>query len=198
MRNLLKRIFDLIGKGEIRSVKAKKNILLSFVIRGVSIFISFYLVRITIGYVGPEEYGIWTTLSAFIAWFGFFDIGLGNGLRNKFTEALAENNYDLARTYVSTTYAGMALILGGLAVLFLIAFPFIDWMLVFKSSPEIAKSLKYLIIIVFIFFMLRLVLGLISVILTADQRPAIGGIIDPVGNFFILLLKDLYYIWVSH
>lgn len=183
MKTIIKLITDLIGRGEIRSVKAKKNILLSFVIRGVSIFISFYLVRITIGYVGPEEYGIWTTLSAFVAWFGFFDIGIGNGLRNKFAEALASNNFDLARTYVSTAYAGVAIIFGGIAILFFIAFPFIDWVFVFQSSQDLATSLKYLILIVFMFFILRLVFGMISVILIADQRPAIGGIIDPIANF---------------
>lgn len=188
MKSLIQHISDFIGKGEVRSVKAKKNILLSFAIRGVSIFISFYLVRITIGYVGPEEYGIWTTLSAFVAWFGFFDIGIGNGLRNKLAEAFARNNYDLARTYVSTAYAGVAIIFGGMALLFLLVFPFIDWVVVFKSSPDLATSLKYLILIVFMFFILRLILGLISVILIADQRPAIGGIIDPIGNFFILLI----------
>lgn len=188
MRTAFKKILDLIGRGETRSVKAKQNILLSFAIRGVSIFISFYLVRITIGYVGPEEYGIWTTLSAFVAWFGFFDIGLGNGLRNKFTEALAANKFDLARTYVSTAYAGVAIIFGGLALLFLVAFPFIDWVVVFKSSPELGNSLKYLILIVFMFFVMRLVLGMISIILIADQRPAFGGIIDPIGNFIILLI----------
>lgn len=188
MKNPIKQILPFINKGEIRSVKAKKNILLSFAIRGVSIFVSFYLVRITIGYVGPEEYGIWITLSTFIAWFGFFDIGIGNGFRNKFTEALAIKNYDLAKTYVSTAYAGMAIILGGLAVLFLIIFPFIDWVVVFNSSPELANSLKYLVLIVLMFFILRLVLGMISIILIADQRPALGGIIDPIGNFIILII----------
>jgi O-antigen/teichoic acid export membrane protein len=188
MKGLIGKISNLIGRGEVRSVKAKKNILLSFAIRGVSVFVSFYLVRITLGYITEEEYGIWVTLSAFVAWFGFFDIGLGNGLRNKFAEALAKNQHDLAKTYVSTAYAGIAIIFGGIAVLFLIVFPLIDWVLVFKAPPELAQTIKYLVLIVFIFFIMRLIFGLIGIILTADQRPAIGGIIDPISNLFILIV----------
>lgn len=188
MKQLINLIREIIGRGQERSIKAKKNILFSFLIRGGSMLVSFFLIRLTVGYVGNEEYGIWMTLSSFVAWFGFFDIGLGNGLRNKFAEALAKNQHDLARTYISTSYAGLLIIFGGVLVIFLIVFPFVDWVMVFNTSPELGKSLKYLILIVFVFFIFRLVLGLIGIILMADQRPALGGIIDPVSNVFILLI----------
>jgi len=94
-----------INKGHQRSVKAKKNILASFIIRGCNIAISLVLVPLTIHYVNPTQYGIWLTLSSIIGWFGFFDIGFGNGLRNKFAEAIAKGEHELARIYLSTTYA---------------------------------------------------------------------------------------------
>ena len=53
--------------------------------------ISLLLVPLTIDYLNPTQYGIWITLMSVIAWFNFFDIGLGNGLRNKFATAKAEN-----------------------------------------------------------------------------------------------------------
>src|SRR5665647_2891168 len=88
---------DFFTKGHERSIKAKKNILASFVIKGLSIAISLVLVPLTINYINPSRYGIWLTLSSIIAWFSFFDIGFGNGLRNKFAEALAEGQEELAR-----------------------------------------------------------------------------------------------------
>jgi len=188
MRNPFKQISDFVVKGQKRSVKAKKNILLSFAVRAVSIFISFYLVRITIGYVGPEEYGIWITLSTLMAWLAFFDIGIGNGLRNRFAEALAVGDHSLAKTYVSTAYAGVILIFSAIAVLFLIAYPFINWVEVFKSSPELSSTLNKLVLIVFLFFIMRLLFGMISIILIADQRPALSGVIDPIGNLIILII----------
>ena len=79
---------SVINKGHKRSVKAKKNILASFLIKGGNIAISLILVPLTIHYVNPTQYGIWLTLSSIIGWFAFFDIGFGNGLRNKFAEEI--------------------------------------------------------------------------------------------------------------
>ena len=42
-------------------------------------------------------YGL--TLSSIIGWFAFFDIGFGNGLRNKFAEAIAKGDHQLG-TYL--------------------------------------------------------------------------------------------------
>lgn len=75
---------DFFTKGHERSIKAKKNILASFIIKGLSIAISLVLVPLTINYINPTQYGIWLTLSSIVAWFSFFDIGLTQGLRNKF------------------------------------------------------------------------------------------------------------------
>lgn len=117
-------IKSLINKGHSRSVNAKKNILASFLIRGCSIAVSLILVPLTIHYVNPTQYGIWLTLSSIISWFGFFDIGFGNGLRNKFTEALAKDQHKLARIYVSTTYAILTIIIIIVLILFFVSIRF--------------------------------------------------------------------------
>ena len=103
-------VINLINKGHSRSVKAKKNIIASFFIKGISIAISLILVPLTINYINPSRYGIWLTLSSIVGWFSFFDIGLTQGLRNKFAEAKAKGDDNLAQIYVSTTYAILAII----------------------------------------------------------------------------------------
>lgn len=87
LANFIKNIGGFVTKGHQRSVKAKKNIFASFIIKGTSILIGFYMVPLTIGYVDKEQYGVWLTLSSVVGWFSFFDIGLGNGLRNKLAVA---------------------------------------------------------------------------------------------------------------
>jgi len=52
--------------------------------------------------------------------FSFFDIGLGNGLRNSFAEAVAKGEHLLAKTFVSTTYTIFIGIISLLFLLFLI------------------------------------------------------------------------------
>ena len=131
---------------------------------------SFLLVPLTINYLDTENYGIWLTLSSFIAWFSFFDIGLGNGLRNKFAEAKAKGDMTLARGYVSSAYFTIGAVSLGLIVIFTFLNYFIDWTKIFNASPSLQKDLSLLMPIVFGFFCLQLVVKLITTIYTADQH----------------------------
>ncbi len=116
----LNKTKNYFTKGNERSVKAKKNIIVSFGLKGVSVFITFLLVPLTLNYIDVTGYGIWLTLSSVLGWLNFFDIGLGNGLRNKLAEATAKNQNELARSYLSTTYAAFLIIIGAVYLLFLL------------------------------------------------------------------------------
>lgn len=157
-------------------------------IKGVSIIVGFLMVRLTLDYLDQTKYGIWLTLSSFLTWFSFFEIGLGNGLRNKLSESLAKKNYDLARIYVSTTYAIISLVVFILATVFFIANNFIDWTKILNTDQNLANELTSLATIVFGFFFLRFVLKLIGIILRADQRPAVANSFGPFGNLVSLII----------
>ena len=73
-----------------------------------SLIANFMLLPLTLEYLDAENYGVWLTLSAFIGWFAIFDIGLGNGLRNKFAEAKTNGNFKKAKSYVSTAYLSIS------------------------------------------------------------------------------------------
>ncbi len=123
-----------ITKGHERSVRAKKNIVSSLVIKGASIAISFLTLPITLNYVDSSTYGVWLTMSSIVGWFVFFDVGLTQGLRNKFAEAKTIGDYRLARVYVSTTYAILAIIFVGVWIVFLIVNNFLDWSKILNVS----------------------------------------------------------------
>jgi len=184
---LVKFFFNFF-KGNKRTVKAKKNILASFLIKGVSIIIGFLLIRITLRYLDKTEYGIWLTLTSFLTWFTFFEIGLGNGLKNKLAESLAKKDYHLGRIYVSTTYAILTIVIGIVSLIFFIANFFIDWTLILNTPKEMISELTILSSIVFGFFFLRFVLKLIGIVLYADQRPAVANSFGPIGNLIVLII----------
>src|SRR5690606_18061277 len=138
-----------LNQGHARSIKAKKNILASLLIRGGSIAVSLILVPLTINYVNPTSYGIWLTLSSIVSWFTFFDIGFDHGLRNKFAEAVATKNYKLARKYVSTTYAILTIIIFSVLVLFYIVNPLLHWDKILNAPTEMATELSILALVVF-------------------------------------------------
>ena len=185
---------NLVNKGHDRSVKAKKNIIASFFIRGVSIAISLVLVPLTINYINPSRYGIWLTLSSIVGWFSFFDIGLTQGLRNKFAEAKAKGEDSLAQIYVSTTYAILAIIFAIVWIIFLIVNHFLNWSHILNISENMQSEISILAVIVFTYFCLQFVLRVITTLIIADQQPAKSSLIDVFGQilsliFIVILVK---------
>ncbi len=179
---------NFVNSGHERTIKAKKNIFASFAIKGLNIGIGFIQLPIALSYIGETRYGIWLIVSSIIAWFEFFDIGLGNGLRNKFAEALTKNDKKSAKIYVSTTYFLMSGIIGVIFIIFLIVNPFLNWVKILNVPPEINENLILIVFIVFISFAIRFVVKLITTILVADQKPAIRDAIMLIAKIFNLAL----------
>lgn len=179
---------DFFSKGQKRTVEAKKNILASFFIKGIGILISLILVPITINYVNPTQYGIWLTLSSVVAWFGFFDIGFGNGLRNRFAEAKALGNQLHARIYISTTYAVLIIIFIIVWLVFFLTNQYLDWSKILNAPEKMAMELSKLALIIFSFFCLQMIFQTISTILIADQKPAISAFLNLLSQMLSLVI----------
>ena len=182
--NLYHRLFV---KGSERSVIIKKNIAQSFGFKATSIGISLLMVPITIDYVNPEQYGIWLTLSSIVHWISYFDLGLGHGLRNKFAEAKAHENYHLASKYISTAYAVFGIIFASLFLLFFLVNPFLHWDSMLKITQLENDSLRQLMLILVGFFCLTMVLKVISSLLLGDQRTSFASGVSVADQFFALV-----------
>jgi len=173
-----------------RTTKAVKQILYSFVLQGLSIIIGILYVPLLLNYLTQEKYGIWLTLTSILGWFSFFDIGLGNGLRNKLTQAFAVGDKNLGRKYISTTYAILICIFSSALFLFHISNFFLNWNAILNTNSIANNELYILTSIVFSFFFIRFVVQLISIVYFADQKPSINNLIVTSGNLlsFILVL----------
>tara|TARA_B100002052_G_scaffold299182_1_gene336071 strand:- start:5125 stop:6474 length:1350 start_codon:yes stop_codon:yes gene_type:complete len=183
-KNLKKFLFE----GHQRTVKAKKHIILSLILKGINIIISLVFVPLILNYLDTERYGIWLTLSSIIAWFAFFDVGLGNGLRNRLAEAIANENKKLAKIYVSTSYAILSIIFGITILIFLTVNPLLNWQQILNTQVVTADELSIVALIVFVFSILRFFFNLIGSILMAYQRPAINSSFSTIGNIISLLI----------
>ena len=174
--------------GHARTAKANKNIVYSFLIKGMSIACQFALVPMTIRYLDNSSYGIWQTIAQIVGWFSFFDIGVGNGLRNKLSEALAKGDMKLAKVYISTSYAWVAGIFLSLMVLSWVISPFLNWAQLLGLSQAYGSILQRTMLVVFSFFCLQFILNLIGNILFAHQEPALSNLITPLGNLLSLIV----------
>ncbi|MBD5338544.1 MAG: MATE family efflux transporter [Bacteroides sp.] len=180
----LKKLF----KGEERTVKAKKNIAASILIKGVDSLVYFLLVPVTLGYLNPYEYGIWLTLSSILMWINSFDVGLGNGMRNKLAEAIANNDKALARAYVSTTFLMLIIIMGSLIILGSLIGPFINWYDILGTSQDKVHHLLEIIYLSFVIFCINFIFKFIGNVYLGMQLPAINNLMVVSGHILSLLV----------
>ena len=181
-------ISNFFNNGHERSKKAKKNIALSLILKIINIASSLILIPLVLDYLDETRYGIWLTLSSLVLWFNFFDVGLGNGLRNKLAQALAKGEKQLSRKYISTTYAGLIFISFAFFGIFLFTNIFLDWSKILNTTEVPISELNLLAIIVFGFFALRLIFKLIVSVLLAHQQPAMRDVIDTASKVLNLII----------
>lgn len=180
-------IINRFLKGDQRTALAKKNIVLSFFIKGVSIILSLVMVPLTIGYVTSTQYGLWLTISSILGWFSYFDMGLTHGFRNKFAEAKAKNDVLLARQYLSTTYITMVVIFTVVFIVFGFVNCYIDWAQLLNVEENMNTDLRNVCFVVLFFFCVNMILRPISTLIIADQKPAYASFIDMIGQLLVLV-----------
>jgi len=188
MKEMISKILSYFTQGHERSKRAVQNIVSMFFLKGISVLFSLLLIPLTINYVSSAQYGIWLTLSSIVTWASLFDIGLGNGLRNKFTEAIAEGNTEKAKIYVSTTYFVLSSVMFLMFLLFLVINPYLDWCSILNAPKVMSRELNELAIIVFFSFFSQFVLQLVTTLLTSIQKPALASIYSTLSQILILLV----------
>src|SRR5271165_39067 len=128
-----------IGLDRNRTIKI--NTIYNFILKGLNLGCLYIMVPLQIGYLNTYNYGIWITVFSMFNWFQFLDIGLGNGLRNKYAQSVANDNLKLAKYYVSTTYFLIGLISLTILILFLIISRFVNWCAVFNINNSYSHTI---------------------------------------------------------
>ena len=181
-------ISRFLKKGSVRTIAAKKNVLLSFFVKLMSMAISFIIVPLTINYINPTQYGVWLTLTSVVGWVSLFDVGLTQGLRNKFAEAKAKYDIQLARIYVSTTYFYIAILFVLIWGVLLAVNQYVEWSSLINIPIVMNSEIRMLTAIIISYFCLQFIFQVVKTILIADQKPANASIIDLIGQSSSLLI----------
>lgn len=179
-----------------RTRKAQLNIVFMLLIKACNIFINLAYVPLLIHSLDQDRYGIWLTITTIISWIAFFDIGLGNGLRNKLADALARNDEGNAKKYVSTTYCTMGIGCLIFIILEILIVPFCDWQSLLNATSVTNRELKILMLWVLSSLGLQMFLKLINSMMYALQKPALSSLILMLGQLVafvgIFLFTNLY------
>jgi len=145
------------------------------------------MVPITLSYLSKAGYGLWSALSSVLAWFFIFDIGIGNGLRNKFTELKAAGKTDEIKYYVSTAYFIFALMALLIIIIFMVMNIFIDWGALLNAPDTMKDELQTTAIIVFVSLSLIFVVRLINTILQADLKSGLSDSFSVIYSIITLI-----------
>lgn len=163
-----------------------KHMLLSGICKPLSILISYIYVPIVLNYLGAEKYGVWSTILSILSWISYFDIGIGNGLRNKLTESIAKKETERSRQLVSSAYA----ITAGIMVVVVIVFGSISSRLNWESVFGVYgfdENLSRIVSISFFFVVVNFVLSICKNILYALQEAALVSIMELGVQIFNLV-----------
>jgi len=175
-------------KGNARSVRAKKNVLSTIVIKGVGIFIGFLYFPLSLDYLGSIKFGIYLTLLSIVDWFLNFDIGIGLGLRNKFGESVARDEDEEAVSYVSTAYFALGGVVLFVTIVLLVLNYTLPWTTWINIAPDLVGEVKMLGAIIIIAFGIRFITRNIYEIFYALQKMAYVEFFSFLTKFTFLIL----------
>lgn len=195
MRKVTSLVKNYFLNGSVRTINIKKNIIGLTLLKIINVLIGFMMVPVTLKYLEPNKYGIWLTLSSIIAWVGYFDLGLSNGLRNKLGEAFAKNDINAARVLVSTTFLTLLIIVISLNTIFWIAYPFLNWSSILNVKQTMTTEINILVGVVFTLFSLQFLTGLITSIIATDQKPALANSFSVLSS--VLSLGVIYILTMT-
>lgn len=174
-----------------RSLNYLRQVKSAVMYRAVAVAASFLAIPLMINYLGQEQFGVWTTLLTVMTWIVFFDLGVGNGLRNKVAESLAKGETNEAAGYIASGYTliGMiALAIWGVATAGSYVIP---WQTVFNTQAIPEHVLGETIRIAAFFIVLNFWIGLIGALLGALQRTSVVALGQMLSNLLVLALVFL-------
>jgi O-antigen/teichoic acid export membrane protein len=189
----LKRVKAKIAnaKKRLNLVERNKNLLKNFSLnilyKFIGVFLSFLTLPLLIDYLSTEKYGIWVTLVSILSWTSLFDIGIGNGLRNKLTISLTKNDVTKAREYITTAYVSLSIIIVAITIIGIYTIPLINWNEIFNTNSLTQREFIALNSIVFALYMINFILSLCNSLYYSIQKAAMTGRRAVINSILVLI-----------
>lgn len=187
---MLEKIRTHYLRSDSRTRLVGKNIVATFALKAWGGLLQFLMVPVTLGVMTQYEYGIWLMISNLLLWMDTMDIGLGNGLRNRLTEAIAREDWQRGRRLISTTLMMLVLIVLPMVVGLCIVIEHTDIFAFLNVDPTLVPNLREIAIISVILVGATFILKCIGNVYMALQLPAVSNAIIVLGQtlVFVLLL----------
>ena len=189
-----KKTLLMVLKQKNHSGVVARNTLLSFGLKGVALIIGLFTIPVYSNYFNNDStYGIWLTFLSIITWVMTFDLGFGNGMKNKLIEALSRNDKEEGKRIVSSTYSFSFVIGAIILAIGLLVINLIDPVKMFNFDPDSisASIVRISFCITFATIAIEFVLKNICHIFQAHQKHFLSNLLPLLANVGLLLFASV-------
>lgn len=165
-----------------RSRRMYLNIILSFLVKGWSGVVQLLLVPLTLCCLNNYEYGIWLIISSILVWIDSFDIGLGNGLRNRLATYVAHDDWQSAGQAVSTTFFTLLGVMAPLTLIICSLIPVLDLYTLLNVDPVRVPHLTGILQVSAAFVCATFVFKMVGNVFLGLQLPAVNNALVVLGQ----------------
>ena len=159
----------------------------AMVYKGISMALSLVYVPVVLNYLGDYKYGVWASILNILSWISYFDLGIGNGLRNRLSESLASSTPRISpKVLVSSAYAILMGVVAIVAVVCGVAIAFVDWPALL-SAWNVDESLLCVVELSFLGMCFSFVLTLCNSVYYALQKAQVVNLISVCQQAVMLL-----------
>lgn len=156
--------------------------------KGIVLLVNALSIPITVRYLGPEQFGVWVTISTTLSLLVVLDLGIASALTNLISEAYAKESRELAARYATSAFWMMMIIAAALGLIGTALWPVIPWGPVFRLEGA-AKAMvaSRAVAVAYAVFLFGLPAGLAAKLLGGYQELRTANIFAAAGSVANLL-----------
>lgn len=182
-----------------RTLNYVRQVKLSLVMRLVTVVAGFSTTAILLRSISLENYGIWSLLISVQVWMSFFDLGIGNGLRTRVAESLAQAQPGEAARLITVAYLAFAAIFVVLMSALVPAVLLTDWQSLLNVTSIGSEELRVAVGVTGLLTCLVFVTNLINPVAAAVQRSSYSTVAGCASGTIFMVAALLMHIsgWTS-
>jgi O-antigen/teichoic acid export membrane protein len=157
--------------GESRGGRLRLSVATGVFARAAQLLSGLLIVPLAVRYLGNDGYGLFVTITAVVTWLQVSTFGVGAGLQNALTEAVAAGDTARQRSLISTAFVFLVTVTAVLGIGLAASFSALPWTRIFPAADTaLAAQVAPTVAIVLTGFVSTFALAFVNSIYAARQQ----------------------------
>jgi O-antigen/teichoic acid export membrane protein len=155
----------------------------SMAVRAVGLVAGLVTVPLLLGYLGKEQFGLWTAITSIVTWATLFDLGLSSGLVNLVARAHGREDQAGAREAFATALVALVAVAAGLAILAGVFLPLVPWSSLLGARGILPdEAVRWSVAAALAAFLIGLPLGAVPQVYAGYQKTYVVNAFNLLGT----------------